>query len=238
MKFYFDLLSQPSRALYIFFKINKLPFDAVTVKIGRAEHLSKKFKEINRFQKVPCIVDGDFKLSESVAILRYVVASHPNLVADHWYPSNIQERARVDEYLEWHHNETRIGCAGFFRAWWADPLLRGKSSQKALVATKLKMENSLDLIENIWLADPNKKFLSTDKISFADIHCACELEETRIADYDPFAGRPRMLKWHQHVKEETNPIYDQAHQVAYNLIGTQNKSRFHKAWKLFFSYNY
>lgn len=35
------------------------------------EHLTEDYKrDINRFQRVPCIIDGDFKLAESVAILR------------------------------------------------------------------------------------------------------------------------------------------------------------------------
>lgn len=71
MKFYYDLMSQPSRALYIFFKITKLPITFVPVGLRNGEHLTDEFKEINRFQKVPCIVDDDgFKLSESVAIFR------------------------------------------------------------------------------------------------------------------------------------------------------------------------
>jgi glutathione S-transferase len=71
MKFYFDLLSQPSRALYIFFKATKTPADFVKIDLKRLEHLTNDFKAVNRFQKVPCIVDSDgFKLSESVAIFR------------------------------------------------------------------------------------------------------------------------------------------------------------------------
>lgn len=71
MKFYYDLMSQPSRALYIFFKLNKVPVTYVSVALRKAEHLSDEFKNINRFQKVPCIVDDDgWKLSETVAIFR------------------------------------------------------------------------------------------------------------------------------------------------------------------------
>lgn len=73
MKFYYDLMSQPSRALYIFFKLNKqIPVTYVPVKLGQGEHLSEEFKNnINRFQKAPCIIEDDgWKLAESVAIFR------------------------------------------------------------------------------------------------------------------------------------------------------------------------
>lgn len=72
MKFYYDLLSQPSRALYIFFKLNNVPVTFVPVALRTGVHLEDEFKEINRFQKVPCIVDDDgWKLSETVAIFRW-----------------------------------------------------------------------------------------------------------------------------------------------------------------------
>lgn len=72
MKYYFDLMSQPSRALYIFFKLNpKIPVTFVPVALRSGEHLQEEYKQINRFQKVPCIIDDDgWKLSESVAIFR------------------------------------------------------------------------------------------------------------------------------------------------------------------------
>lgn len=39
-------------------------------KIKIEEQLTDEYKKINRFQKVPALVDGDFHLSESVAMIR------------------------------------------------------------------------------------------------------------------------------------------------------------------------
>lgn len=120
-----------------------------------------------------------------------------------------------------------------------DPMFKwGPPSQKKIDATKKVMETTLDLLENVWLQDPSKPFLATQEISFADILASCELEQPLLADYDPFATRPNLAKWHQLVKEKTNPIYDEAHATAYSLIGTQEKSRLYKWWKIYFSYNY
>ena len=31
---------------------------------------------------------------------------------DHWYPSDLQKRAKIDEYLHWHHLFLRRGAGG------------------------------------------------------------------------------------------------------------------------------
>lgn len=96
LKFYYDLMSQPSRALYIFLKLNRLPVEYVKTDLMKMEHLTDEFKATNRFQKVPCIVDNDFKLSESVAIFRYLMQNKKESFDDHWYPNDIRTRALID----------------------------------------------------------------------------------------------------------------------------------------------
>lgn len=66
------------------------------------EHLTDEYENnVNRFKKIPAIVDNDFKLAESIAIYRYLASEHK--IADNWYPKDNKKRARVDEYLEWQH---------------------------------------------------------------------------------------------------------------------------------------
>jgi hypothetical protein len=48
--------------------------------------------------------------------------------ADHWYPSDLTKRVKVDEYLDWHHSNTRFGAAGTFRQKWLFPLIVSQSS--------------------------------------------------------------------------------------------------------------
>lgn len=219
-------------------KMNKIPFEPVVVKMGRREHMKSSYRKVNRLATAPFMIDGDLKLTESIAIFRYIVARNPN-IPDNWYPKDLRERAKVDEYLSWHHNNTRAGCAGYFLTKYLQPAITWKKpSEGRIKFTKAYMETTLDLFENIWLKDQSKPFLATDKLSFADLMAACELEQPKIADYDPFAGRPNLKKWHERVKEETNPIYNEAHASAFNLIGTLEKPKILKWWKIYFSYNY
>ncbi len=80
-------------------------------------HLTDEYRNnINRFQKVPALVDNSFQLSESIAIFRYIAAKEK--FNDHWYPKDLQKRGRIDEYLEWsvQTGQLKIVVCDFFPA--------------------------------------------------------------------------------------------------------------------------
>ncbi|XP_071069761.1 glutathione S-transferase theta-1-like isoform X2 [Dasypus novemcinctus] len=113
LELYLDLLSQPCRAVYIFAKRNGIPFELRPVELLKGQHHSEAFVRVNPLKKVPALKDGDFTLAESVAILLYLC--HKYKAPDHWYPQDLQARARVDEYLAWQHTTLRNSCT---RALW------------------------------------------------------------------------------------------------------------------------
>ncbi|XP_065363657.1 glutathione S-transferase theta-1-like isoform X2 [Calliphora vicina] len=218
LAYYYDLMSQPSRALYIIFKMSGVQFEDCPVALRNGEHLTEEFKtNINRFQKVPCIIDDGFKLAESVAILRYL--SSKGKIPEYLYPKYFVEQARVDEFLEWQHITLRITCALYFRTVWLEPLLSGKKpSQEKIENLKSHMEMNLAIIENIWLE--NSDFLCGKQMTVADILAACEIEQTRMADYDVRIKHPKIRAWLKRVRAACNPHYDHAHQFVYKISGT------------------
>lgn len=48
-----------------------------------------------------------------MGILRYLARERQ--FPDHWYPKDSKKQARVDEYLEWQHTNTRAMCALYFQ---------------------------------------------------------------------------------------------------------------------------
>lgn len=106
-----DYGSQPTRAVYCFLKINKVPFDFKEVSVLKSEQYTPEFKKVNPNAKVPAISDGKVNMFESHTILRYLHETR-NL-PDHWYPKDARKRAKVDEYLDWHHNGLRLGAGGY-----------------------------------------------------------------------------------------------------------------------------
>ena len=63
-------------------------------RISKMEHKSEEYLKINPSGQVPAIKDGDFCLSESHSILRYLAESRG--CPDNWYPKDLKKRAIVD----------------------------------------------------------------------------------------------------------------------------------------------
>ncbi|KAF2901870.1 hypothetical protein ILUMI_04311 [Ignelater luminosus] len=217
LKLYYDELSQPSRALLIILKISKIPFETCPVKLREGEHLSEEYKnEVSRFQKVPVIKDGDFTLTESIAILRYL--SREKQISDQWYPKNSKAQARVDEYLEWQHNNVRLLCSLYLRVKWIEPRFFGKeASPKKIAPYESRMANCLDLFEELWLS--KTPYIAGDQISAADIWAACEIEQPRLAGYDPEVGRPILSKWLNKIRKI--PYYEEVHSRFNKMVGLE-----------------
>lgn len=222
LKLFYDLLSQPSRALYILFKVNNIPFEACPVKLREGEHLSDEFKQINRFQKVPFIHDKGFILSESVAIVRYVSREYG--LNEEFYPKDSKQQALVDEYLEWQHNNTRLFCAMYTYDKIFLPMITGKETDPKIIAKHEKgVQKTMDHIENLWLR--NNKFICGDTLTVADLFAACEIEQPRIAGLDPVKGRPKLEEWLNTVRNEFDPLYSEAHQILNKLASKSEKAK-------------
>lgn len=69
--------------------------------------MSESYKnDISRFNKVPVIHHDGLKLTESLAIFHYL--SRQGIIPEYWNPADVKQRAMIDEYNEWEHNNIRL----------------------------------------------------------------------------------------------------------------------------------
>ncbi|XP_046966199.1 glutathione S-transferase theta-1-like [Vanessa cardui] len=221
LKLYYNLMSQPSRALYILLKTAKCNFEPKAVNLMKGEHFSEEFAAINRFQKVPAINHNGFSLSESVAIIKYL--ARENLIPETLYPKESKLQARVDEFLEWQHIELRLHCAMYFRTKYLDPIMFGKKNdEKSLEGYTDRMETALEKFDTLWLNN-GTEYIAGNTITVADLLAACEIEQPRMAGYNPADHFEGISKWSKKVQEYFNPHYDEAH-VILNKVVNKAKS--------------
>ena len=138
-------------------------------------------------------------------------------VADHWYPGDSRGQARVDEYLEWQHLNTRAHCATYFIHRFLLPMQTKKIDEKKVAAAEKTMISCLNDFERVWLGGGEKKYVAGDKISVADIMAVCELDQPSMAGYDVTKDRPVLAKYMETVKSELNPHYDDVSSIVYKM---------------------
>ncbi|KAG2677310.1 hypothetical protein I3843_12G093600 [Carya illinoinensis] len=218
LKVYADRMSQPSRAVIIFCKVNGIDFDEIKVDVSKRQHLSAEFKEINPMEKVPAIVDGRFKLFESHAILIYIACAFPG-VPDHWYPADVSRRAKIQSVLDWHHSNLRQGAALFvFNTVLAPALGFPLNPQAASQAEKL-LSSSLSKIESIWLKGNGRFLLGGFQPSIADLSLVCEIMQLEVLDekdHSRILGpHKKVQQWIEDTRNATRPHFDEVHTILY-----------------------
>ena len=97
MKLYYHPASTTSRPIVLFAFENNIPMELQVVDLFTGEHYQQRFEAINPNHLVPVLEDGDFRLTESSAILKYLA----DQVASPLYPNDLQQRARVNERMDW-----------------------------------------------------------------------------------------------------------------------------------------
>eukprot|EP00347_Sterkiella_histriomuscorum_P001079 403373409 len=190
-----DFQSQPTRAIFCFLQINKIPFKFNEISILHKQHLSPEYRKINPTGKVPAIYDPlhDIHIFESHAILRYLHQTRN--CGDHWYPKDFKQKAKVEEYLDWHHSNLRQGAQGVFLNGYLFPLLQKRVAHDDLVNSHSILTKSLKLLETYWLADPSKKYLITNEITIADLSAACEIAQLLPLESEILRQYPKVMKW-------------------------------------------
>ena len=106
MKLYTHPASTTCRPVMQFIAENRIDCEQQVVDILKGEQYGEAYSKINPNHLVPYLVDGDFGLSESATILRYLA----DKTGSPAYPKDLKKRARVDEMLDWLNSN-------FYRDW-------------------------------------------------------------------------------------------------------------------------
>jgi glutathione S-transferase len=97
MKLYYSPVSTASRPLLMFIADNNIDVDFQLVDLMSGEHMKPPYLALNPSGMVPVLEDGDFRLTESSAILKYLA----DKIGSPAYPKELRQRARVNERMDW-----------------------------------------------------------------------------------------------------------------------------------------
>jgi len=223
LEFYYDLLSQPCRAVYLLLKAANVDFEGRVINLITGDHHTPEFLKLNPLHKIPIINDDGYVLTESVAILRYVAQKFN--VAEHWYPrQDVQKQGRVDEFLNWHHTGLRKHCVGYFLTLFRTRIGVGRFTKIPFDAEKIK-----ELREGVVAAVKEmdeyflkgRQFLAGDEISVADLAGYCELVHLEaVGEEGTYTANENVNAWMKRVAAKLGHLNDEALVV---LKGLQSK---------------
>ena len=97
MKLYYHPASTTSRPVALFAAETGMPMEMQIVDLFTGEHYKPAFESVNPNHLVPVLEDGDLRLTESSAILKYLADKTGSAL----YPKDLKQRARVNERMDW-----------------------------------------------------------------------------------------------------------------------------------------
>ena len=107
MKLYCFPPSPNSRKVQALAAHLNIALEIQVVNLAAGEHKKPEYLKINRSGRTPTLVDGDFRLAESNAIMQYIVAkASPN---DMW-PSDDRVRAKITAWQCWQLDQWNRAC--------------------------------------------------------------------------------------------------------------------------------
>ena len=149
------------------------------------------FERASPFSKIPALVDGDFAISDSTAIITYMDALHPepNLI-----PTEPKARARTIWYEEFADTIAQpVGVDIFFNRVVGKLLDMPHDPARADRAEAEKMPGIYDYLEAVL---PDSGWLVEDRFTLADIAVACPLINVCYCSSGLKDGRwPRVKAW-------------------------------------------
>jgi glutathione S-transferase len=215
MKLYCHPISTTSRPVMLFIAEQRLPVQIQVVDLFRGEHMQPDYAAINPNKLVPTLTDGDFVLTESAAILKYLAEAF-NLSA---YPKALRERARVNERMDWINtqlcNDLAYGLA--YPQIFDSHKRRSGEAQQATLQRGQERTRFWLRVMNDHLLGFGCNYLCGDTITIADYHAASFIKLAEVIRSD-LSAYPNVQQWLGRMK--SLPSWPQVYEVIDGFAAT------------------
>jgi len=184
---YYHPLSFPSLGPVFMAEAAGIDYTTKLVDLQTGEQSSPEYLAINPYGKVPALKDGDFKMAESAAIMRYLARANNSEL----YPSEPKAQATCDQWMDFvnHHIRTNVGKVHFNRTLAA--MLGAEVDEKSLADGVKFLGNNFPVIEQTL---SQQAYLCGDKMTIADLALVAALEPSDMSKID-MSEYPALTKW-------------------------------------------
>ncbi|MCB9683655.1 MAG: glutathione S-transferase family protein [Alphaproteobacteria bacterium] len=172
MQLHLHPMSGCSRRVLAFVRTQGIPVELVHVALEKGEQKSPAYLALNPNGRVPTLVDGDFVLWESAAILRYLAELHaPNALG-----RDARQRADVSRWSSW--GLAHLGTAlGRLNAATGLTVMRGGTPDpEEVAAARADVEQQLAILAPA----VTESFVAGPEPTIADFVLAGALESSQV----------------------------------------------------------
>jgi glutathione S-transferase len=222
MKLYMHPVSMTSRPVRLFIAENKIPVEEVLVDVMTGEHLQPAYASLNPNCLIPMIEDGDLRLTESSAILKYLA----DKIGSPAYPKDLKQRAKVNEIMDWINTN-------FYRDWGYNlcypqlfPHLKRRSDEAQAATIEMGQQNAkrwLKILNDHWIG-PSKPYLCGNEVTIADYFGAGLVTLGEVIRVD-FSAYPNVQRWLANMKKLPN--WGKVNEAFYGLVDAVKAQPFH-----------
>ena len=192
MKLYMHPFSTMCRPVRLFCAEQGIQIDEETVDLMTGAHHKEPYASLNPNRQVPLLVDGDLRLTEASAILKYL-AEKNNLLS---YPANLKKRAKVNEAMDWFNTGyyRDFGYNLVYPQLFAHHKRRSGEAQDGTIAWgKDGSKKWLQLLNDYWIG-PQNQYLCGNAMTIADYFGACIVTIADLIGCD-LSVYPNVQRW-------------------------------------------
>jgi glutathione S-transferase len=220
MKLYMHPVATTARPVRLFCAESGISLDEEVVDLMTGAHHKEPYASLNPSRQVPLLVDGDMRLTESSAILKYLADKHDSPA----YPKDLQKRAKVNEMMDWLNTGLMrdLGYNMVYPQLYPHHKRRSDEAQAGTIAWgQAGARKWLLLLDEHWLG-AGQPYLCGDQITIADYFGASAVTLAELIDCD-LSQFPNVSRWLSKMKSLKN--WDSVNQVFSAMVaGNKGKS--------------
>ncbi len=201
MKLYMHPVSTATRPVRLLIAESGIDCEEVLVDILAGAHHQQPYASINPNQLVPMLEDGDFRLTEGSAILKYLADKYDLAT----YPRDLQRRARVNELMDWINTQLyrELGYGLVYPQLFPHHRRRSDEAQAGTLAWGQQgARRWLQVLNDHWIG-PDRACLGGNQLTIADYFGAGVVTIGELIGCD-YAAWPNVQRWLDRVKALPN----------------------------------
>ncbi len=222
IKLYMHPASTASRPVRLFVADKKIPVTEVVVDILKGEHYNDEYTSLNPSRQVPFIEDGNLRLTESSAILKYLASRFEAPE----YPTDLAKRAKVDEVMDWFNTQfyRDFGYGLLYPQVFPHHKRPSDEQHNGVIAWgKDKTKYWFSVLDTYFLG--KNDYVANNQLSIADYFGGCIVTAGALIGCT-FEGFPNVQRWIENVKKLPN--WNSVNEVLYGFAASLKDKPFER----------